>query len=92
MLLEQSPHSLGGGVGGGGVLHYPYSVSVAEKAMVFRVLSQTMYTFPVFLFSVLNRVLFWTESLPNSVKFGNERSKFVASILYCFPRNLIPLF
>ena len=79
MLLEQSPHSLGGG---GGVLHYPYSVSVAEKGMVFRVLSQTMYTCPVLLFSVLNRVPFWTESLPKSVKVGNEQlCKFVASII-----------
>ena len=77
MLLEQSPHSLGLGR----VLHYPYSVSVAEKGMVFRVLSQTMYTCPVFLFSVLNRISFWTESLPKSVKVGDEQSKFVASII-----------
>ena len=74
MLLEQSPHSLGGGV-----LHHPYSVSVAEKGMV---LSQTMYTCPVLLFSVFNRVSFWTESLPKSVNVGNEQlCKFVASII-----------
>ena len=80
MLLEQSPHSLGRG-GGRGVLHYP----VAEKGMVFRVLSQTMYTCPVLLFSVLNRVSFWTESLPKSVKVGNEKlCKFVASIIIVF--------
>ena len=69
-------------MGGGGVLHYPYSESVAEKGMVFRVLSQTMYTCPVLLFSVLNRVSFWTERLPKSVKVGNEQlCKFVASII-----------
>ena len=42
--------------GGGGMLSYHYSISVAEKlkGYGFRVLSQTMCTCPVLLLGVLN--------------------------------------